>query len=90
MGSKEEHFEFFGFNKVIEVNEVIATKIFGYSESLCSTNTYQFDDYSKYVADIFNLKEKAKIHEEVFPQDSKKAFKMGAGLVKRQSSEASD
>lgn len=90
MGSKEEHFEFFGFNKVIEVNEVIATKIFGYSESLCSTNTYQFDDYSKYVADIFDLKEKAKIHEEVFPQDCKKAFEMGAGLVKRQNAEASD
>jgi len=90
MGSKEEHFEFFGFNKVIEVNEVIATKIFGYSESLRSTNTYQFDDYSKYVADIFDLKEKAKIREEVFPQDCKKAFEMGAGFVKRQSAEASD
>lgn len=90
MGSKEEHFEFFGFNKVIEVNEVIATKIFGYSESLCSTNTYQFDDYSKYVADIFDLKEKAKIREEVFPQDCKKAFEMGAGFVKRQSAGASD
>ncbi|OPY18819.1 MAG: Iron-sulfur flavoprotein [Methanomethylovorans sp. PtaU1.Bin093] len=90
MGAKGEHFDFFGFNKVIEVNEAIATKIFGYSESLCSTNTYQFDDYSKYVADIFDLKEKAKIHEEVFPQDCKKAFEMGAGLVKRQSAEASD
>lgn len=87
MGAKEEHFDFFGFNKVIEVNEVVATKIFGYSESLCSTDTYQFDDYSQYVADIFDLKEKAKTREEVFSQDCKKAFEMGARLVKRQSVE---
>jgi multimeric flavodoxin WrbA len=59
-GAKEENFDVFGLHKVIELNEGVATRIFGYSESLYSTDTYQFDDYSKYVADRFDPEEKAK------------------------------
>ena len=84
MGVKEEYFDMFGLRKTIEVNEYMAKRIFGYSESLCCTDTYQFDDYSKYVADMFDLEEKAKRREEVFPQDCEKAFEMGVRLVKRQ------
>ncbi len=74
----------FGLNKTIELNENFSARIFGYSESLCSTDTYQFDDYSKYVADRFDPVEKAKRRKEVFPQDCQKAFEMGARFVKRQ------
>jgi multimeric flavodoxin WrbA len=84
MGVTEEYFDMFGLKKTIEVNEYMAKRIFGYSESLCCTDTYQFDDYSKYVADMFDPEEKAKRREEVFPQDCKKAFEMGARFVKRQ------
>ena len=84
MGVKEENFDMFGLNKIIELNETFATRIFGYSESLYSTDTYQFDDYSKYVADRFDPVEKAKRRKEVFPQDCEKAFEMGARFVKRQ------
>ncbi len=84
MGVKEENFDMFGLNKIIELNETLATRIFGYSESLYSTDTYQFDDYSKYVADRFDPVEKAKRRKEVFPQDCEKAFEMGARFVKRQ------
>jgi hypothetical protein len=84
MGVKEEYFDMFGLKKTIEVNEYMAKRIFGDSESLCSTDTYQFDDYSKYVADRFNPEEKAKRREEVFPQDCEKAFEMGARFIKRQ------
>ena len=83
LGAKEEHFEFFGFKKVIELNENLATRIFGYSESLYSTDTYQFEDYSKYVADRFDPEEKAKRRREIFPQDCQKAFEMGAKFVGR-------
>lgn len=82
MGIKEENFDMFGLNKIIKLNETIATRIFGYSESLYSTDTYQFDDYSKYVA--FDPGEKANRRKEVFPQDCEKAFEMGARFVKRQ------
>jgi len=84
MGVKEEYFDMFGLRKTIEVNEYVAKRIFGYSESLCCTDTYQFDDYSKYVADMFDLEEKAKRRKEVFPKDCEKAFEMGARFVKRQ------
>jgi multimeric flavodoxin WrbA len=84
MGAKEENFDMFGLNKTIELNENLAARIFGYSESLYSTDTYQFDDYSKYVADRFDPVEKAKRRKEVFPQDCEKAFEMGARFVKRQ------
>ena len=53
-------------------------------EQLYSTDTYQFDDYSKYVTDRFDPAEKAKRRAEVFPQDCEKAFEMGVGFVKRQ------
>ncbi len=84
MNITEDLFELVGINKLIESNEWVATRIFGYSEPLCSTDTYQFDDYSKYVSSIFNPQEKAKRREEVFPQDCQKAFEMGARFVKRQ------
>ncbi|AKB36265.1 iron-sulfur flavoprotein [Methanosarcina siciliae C2J] len=84
MGAKEEYFDMFGIRKTIELNENLARRIFGYSESLYSTDTYQFDDYSKYVADRFDPEEKAKRRKEVFPKDCEKAFEMGAGFVKRQ------
>jgi Multimeric flavodoxin WrbA len=84
MNITENDFEMFGLNKLIELNERVATRIFGYSESLYSTDTYQFDDYSKYVADKYDPVEKAKRRKEVFPQDCQKAFEMGARFVKRQ------
>lgn len=84
MGIKEENFDMFGLKKTIELNETIAKRIFGYSESMYSTDTYQFEDYSKYVADRFDPVEKANRRKEVFPQDCEKAFKMGARFVKRQ------
>ena len=84
MNVTEEYFDLVGLRKTIEVNEYVAKRIFGYSESLCCTDTYQFDDYSKYVTDMFDLEEKAKRRKEVFPQDCVKAFEMGARFVKRQ------
>lgn len=84
MNIKEENFDMFCLDKVIELNERLATRIFGYSESLWSTDTYQFDDYSKYLSSIFNSEEKAKRRKEVFPLDCQKAFEMGARFVRRQ------
>jgi multimeric flavodoxin WrbA len=84
MGINMERLDSFGISKLIELNEMLATRIFGYSESLCSTDTYQFDDYSKYVAPMFDPVAKAKRREEVFPLDCEKAFEMGKRFVRRQ------
>ncbi|MDF2636268.1 MAG: NADPH-dependent reductase [Pelosinus sp.] len=58
--------------------EMALARTFGSSESLYVTDTYQFNDYSKYVVTAFDPIKKAKRKEEVFPIDCKKAFDMGA------------
>jgi hypothetical protein len=58
-------------------------RTFGSSESLFVTDTYQFDDYSKYAVTAFNSEEKAKRQKEEFPKDCEKAFNMGAKFAKR-------
>lgn len=53
----------------------------GKTESLFVTDTYQFDDYSKYVSTAYNVSEKLKCRKEIFPEDCKKAFELGKRLV---------
>lgn len=53
-------------------------------EILNVTDTYQFDDYSKYTSSMFDTEAKKKRREEVFPLDCKKAFELGQKMVKCQ------
>lgn len=66
-----------GYDQHFKVTELLMERVFGTSESLCVTDTYQFDDYSKYVSTLFNEKKKAKRREEEFPKDCQRAFEMG-------------
>jgi multimeric flavodoxin WrbA len=66
-----------GIEQNLKGTEIIMGRIFGASESLYVTDTYQFDDYSKYEASKFNEAEKARRRREIFPQDCQKAFDMG-------------
>ena len=70
-----------GQDQHFALNERVLSMIFASSESLCSYDTYQFEDYSKVVADLFDPEGKAKRREEVFPKDCEKAFEMGARLA---------
>jgi len=81
MGAKEDFMKFLSIDQHIELNEMFLGRIFGSSESLVVTDTYQFDDYSKYV-NSFNVEEKTKIRKEVFPVDCEKAFDLGVRLIK--------
>lgn len=53
----------------------------GKTEYTVSNDTYQFDDYAKYHAPIFDEVHKAKIRTEQFPKDCEAAFHMGARLA---------
>jgi len=79
-GASEANLKYMNVEQQIKFNEMFLGKLFGRAESLLSTDTYQFDDYSKYVQ-AFNVEEKAKRRQEVFPIDCKKAFEMGARLA---------
>lgn len=59
----------------------IMARIFGSCEVLLCTDTYQFDDYSKYVSTLWDAAVKARRRKEVFPQDCERAYKLGAKLA---------
>ena len=71
-----------GFDKNASETELFLKRIFGASESLMVTDTYQFDDYSKVFAPQFDVEHKAKRRREIFPLDCQKAFEMGARFAK--------
>ena len=73
-----------GYIENLKKTEMTVKRIFGASESLFVTDTYQFNDYSKYETSRFNEVEKAKRRKEVFPADCQKAFEMGVRSVQRQ------
>jgi len=58
----------------------------GPTETLISGNTLQLKDYSKtdWPWTLFDPKAKQERHETVFPEECKKAFEMGARLVRGQ------
>ena len=58
-------------------------RILGYSEILCAYDTYQFTDYSRYEANMFDPEHKAKHREEQFPIDLKNAYELGKRLVQK-------
>lgn len=83
MNVTEDMFSTMRMDVPVRFNEIALTKVFGSSETLMSFDTYQFDDYSKVVAPMFDPESKAKRRAEVFPEDCRKAFGMGARFTER-------
>jgi multimeric flavodoxin WrbA len=81
MGVTEEVMKQIGYLQFLNLIATFTERIFGSSEALCSFDTLQFDDYSKYVATRFDPEQKAKRRREIFPLDCQKAFEMGARLA---------
>lgn len=83
MNSAEEKVEELGYEQHFKINERFMKNIFGgLSEYLLVNDTYQFDDYSKYVAPKFNVVQKEHQRQTQFPKDCAKAFAMGARFIK--------
>jgi len=83
MGATENQMTELGYEQHFKFNEMFMELIFGSSETLIVTDTYQFDDYSKYVASLFDPNEKLRRRKEVFPIDCQKAFEMGARIAQQ-------
>jgi len=81
MNMTEEGAKANDYDRYVDENRVKLERFLGPSEALCSYDTYQFEDYSKYVAPRFDPVKKAKRRAEIFPKDCEKAFEMGARLV---------
>lgn len=69
--------------KAMDNVDMFLGHIFSPPHRLCSYDTYQFSDYSKYVVDVFNEAEKAKQRESEFPKDIQKAYTLGADIASR-------
>jgi multimeric flavodoxin WrbA len=82
-GAPEQMVKERGFDRNALGTEQAMERIFGSCEALYVTDTYQFDDYSKYVSTAFDPVEKKKRRDEQFPKDCQKAFELGAGLVRK-------
>lgn len=73
-----------GYDRLFKSNEEVMNRVLGRAESLMSYDTYQFEDYSKVVADGIDESKKKKRREEIFPVDCEKAFTLGVRLVEEQ------
>ncbi|AWV80914.1 NAD(P)H-dependent oxidoreductase [Clostridium acetobutylicum] len=63
--------------------ETYLEKAFTSFETLIVNDTYQFDDYSRYVTTLFDETKKRKVKETQFPKDCENAFDMGRRFVKQ-------
>ena len=81
MNVTEEEMKEVSLGYSLDANEAILKMIFGVSESLYCYDTYQFQDYSKVVADRINVQAKEQRRREVFPDDCEKVYEMGCRLA---------
>lgn len=84
MNCPEEFAAKVGYDRLFKSNEEIMNMVLGRAESLMSYDTYQFEDYSKVVADGIDETKKKKRREEVFPADCENAFDLGVKLIEEQ------
>ena len=82
MNATEEQLNSYGIGQHVALNESYLKRICESSESLLSFDTYQFDDYTKVVADRFDLEKKARRRKEFFPKDCERASEMGIRFTK--------
>jgi multimeric flavodoxin WrbA len=65
------------YDKYFQSNEMVTKMLFGESETLCSYETLQFEDYSKFVFEMLDPSTRVKRREQEFPKDLQNAYDMG-------------
>ncbi len=78
----EEFYSQIGYDKMLENYKNTLSNMVGTTKVMVCGDTLQVNDYSKYNWTMFNPKVKKERHEEVFPNDMKKAFALGAEMIK--------
>ena len=73
-----------GYRQNMELWENFLTWYYSKPLIAYAFNTYQFDDYSKYICETFNEADKAKQREEQFPKDLQNVYELGQKLLKGQ------
>ena len=81
MNVPEEMMESIGYLQTFTSLETTIGMVLTKPLSMCSNDTYQFNDYSKYKMELFSEEEKRKHREKQFPMDLENAFNMGKKLL---------
>ena len=81
MNVPEDAIPQYGKDKAIGIAKGVMERLFAPCEVFLCCDTKQFDDYSVYDTDIWDVPAKLKRHDEVFPQDIARAFDLGVRLV---------
>jgi multimeric flavodoxin WrbA len=81
MNVRDEDIPAFQYDAFMTRTQGFMARIFGSCELCYATDTYQFDDYSKYLSTRWDAVAKAKRRDEVFPGDCAKAFAIGESLT---------
>lgn len=69
------------YDALLGISELEMGRVLGHCESVWSCDTYQFRDYGRYEANMFDGAHKAAHRDEQFPQDLAAARAMGERLV---------
>jgi multimeric flavodoxin WrbA len=83
MNVAENQLPDYGYERIFEQSKATMERLFAPCELFICTDTKQMKDYSKYVMEYFDPAAKDKRHEEVFPSELQRAFKLGERLVAR-------
>lgn len=82
MNIKEDNPSMPFYNSVFDfLEEMFIARVFTKPYSLKVYNTYQFDDYSKYVNTWFDEEDKRQQRETQFPKDLEEAYNMGVNIA---------
>lgn len=79
----EEFYSQIGYDKMLENYQKSLSGMVGPTKVMISGDTLQVNDYSKYDWSMFDPEAKRMRREEVFPDDMKKVFLLGAEMVKK-------
>ncbi|MDR3109730.1 MAG: flavodoxin family protein [Planctomycetaceae bacterium] len=82
MNIHEVDMEEYGKTNIVKRAKMIMERLFAPCEVLLSCNTKQFNNYDNYETDIFDVSEKLKRHEEIFPKELEQAYQLGMKLVR--------
>lgn len=81
MNMSDELIAMTGLDRAFNFTRGLLARHFGACELMLSTETLQFQDYSKYQSEAYDPEARYRRRAEVFPQDCKRAFELGARMV---------
>ncbi len=83
MNCPEELSHKVGYDTLLGFTGTEMGRLYGYNEILCSYETLQFKDYSRYDMNLFSEEQRKERHETQFPVDLQNAYDLGKRLAQK-------